>query len=94
MLDIQTSPEGAILLSGRFDATQVEKASAVLLALETSCTIDFSALDYIASAGLGVLLAAQKRLKARGCSLKLSNPNRHIRDVLHFSGFEHVFEID
>lgn len=94
MLEIQNGPDGALLLTGRFDATQVEKASAVLLNLDTNCTLDFSGLDYIASAGLGVLLAAQKRLKAKGCTLKLAKPSRHIRDVLHFSGFEHVFEID
>jgi anti-sigma B factor antagonist len=94
MFEIESGADGEILLRGRFDATQVEKASAVLLGLERSCTVDFSGLDYIASAGLGVLLAAQKRLRERGCALRLARPSNHIRDVLHFSGFDHVFEIE
>lgn len=93
MFEIEMAPTGEIVLSGRLDATQVEKAKSVLLALEESRTIDFSKLDYIASAGLGVLLATQKKLAAKGCAIKLVNLNNHIRDVLHFSGFDQVFEI-
>lgn len=55
--------------------------------------MDFSRLEYISSAGLGVLLATQKRLQDRGAGLKLVNVNSHIRDVLHFSGFDQIFEI-
>lgn len=94
MFDIETGPSGDILLSGRLDATQVDKAKKVLLSLQESRTVDFSQLDYIASAGLGVLLATQKMLGAKGCAIKLVNLNNHIRDVLHFSGFDQVFEIE
>jgi anti-sigma B factor antagonist len=94
MFEIEASNEGAVLLKGRLDASQVEKARSVLLALDRSCTVDFSALEYIASAGLGVLLATQKKLGQKGCSLRLVKLNNHIRDVLHFSGFDQVFEIE
>lgn len=94
MFDIQTGPDGQILLAGRLDASQVEKAKGVLLALDRNSVVDFSQLEYIASAGLGVLLASQKKLSAKGCALKLVNLNNHIRDVLHFSGFDQVFEIE
>ena len=93
MFEIETGPGGEILLSGRLDATQVEKAREVLLALEESRTVDFARLEYIASAGLGVLLATQKMLGSKGCSIRLVNLNTHIRDVLHFSGFDQIFEI-
>jgi anti-sigma B factor antagonist len=93
MFEIEVAPTGEIVLSGRLDATQVEKAKSVLLALEESRTIDFSKLDYIASAGLGVLLATQKKLASKGCAIRLVNLNNHIRDVLHFSGFDQIFEI-
>lgn len=93
MFEIETGPGGEILLSGRLDATQVEKAREVLLALEESRTVDFAKLEYIASAGLGVLLATQKRLGSKGCSIRLVNLNNHIKDVLHFSGFDQIFEI-
>ncbi len=94
MFEISTGENGEILLSGRLDASQVESARAVLLKLEESRVVDFSKLEYIASAGLGILLAAQKKLGEKGCSLKLVNLNNHIRDVLHFSGFDQVFEIE
>ena len=93
MFEIETGPGGEILLSGRLDATQVEKAREVLLALDESRTVDFAKLEYIASAGLGVLLATQKMLRSKGCSIRLVNLNNHIRDVLHFSGFDQIFEI-
>lgn len=93
MFEIETGPGGEILLSGRLDATQVEKARDVLLALEESRTVDFARLEYIASAGLGVLLATQKMLGSKGCSIRLVNLNNHIKDVLHFSGFDQIFEI-
>lgn len=93
MFEIETGPGGEILLAGRLDATQVEKAKSVLLGLKESRTVDFSRLEYIASAGLGVLLATQKMLGAKGCSIRLVNLNHHIRDVLHFSGFDQIFEI-
>lgn len=94
MFNIESGTDGEIFLSGRLDATQVDKAKTVLLALDRSCTVDFSRLDYIASAGLGVLLATQKKLGQKGCALKLVKLNNHIRDVLHFSGFDQVFEIE
>ena len=94
MFDIQAGPDGEILLSGRLDASQVERARGVLLSLEKSCVVDFSRLDYIASAGLGVLLASQKKLNEKGCGLKLVKLNNHIRDVLHLSGFDQIFDIE
>lgn len=85
--------EDEIILSGRFDAAETEKARAVFLNLTDGKTVDFSKLDYISSAGLGVLLAAQKRLSERGKALRLVNVTGHIRDVFHFSGFDQIFEM-
>ena len=92
MLDIHIADD-TIALAGRFDASQVEKARQVFLNLNDAKTVDFARLDYISSAGLGVLLAAQKKLSERGKSLRLVNVNGHIRDVFHFSGFDQIFEI-
>jgi anti-sigma B factor antagonist len=93
MLDITVGSNGEIILSGRFDAAEAEKARQIFLSLTDARVVDFSHLDYISSAGLGVLLAAQKKLSERGKSLRLINVNGHIRDVLHFSGFDQIFEI-
>lgn len=93
MFEIKEGPNRELILAGRFDASQAEKAKTVFLALSEGKTVDFAALDYISSAGLGVLLAAQKRLSERGQSLRLINVNSHIRDVFHYSGFDQIFEI-
>jgi len=93
MLEIEVGANDVVILSGRFDASQVDKARPFFLSLSESKTVDLARLDYISSAGLGVLLAAQKKLSERGQSLKLINVNSHIRDVFRFSGFDQIFEI-
>jgi anti-anti-sigma factor len=93
MFEIREGSNHDLILTGRFDASQVEKARTVFLSLSEGKTVDFSGLDYISSAGLGVLLAAQKRLSQRGHALRLVNVNHHIRDVFRFSGFDQIFEI-
>ena len=93
MFEITEGPNRELILAGRFDASQAEKAKGVFLGLTEGKTVDFAKLDYISSAGLGVLLAAQKRLSERGQSLRLINVSSHIRDVFHFSGFDQIFDI-
>ena len=55
--------------------------------------LNLADLDYISSAGLGVLLRTQKRLMASGSGLKMVNVNSHIGDIFRFSGFDQIFEI-
>ncbi len=57
-------------------------------------TLDMGRLDYISSAGLGVLLKTQKRLMAGGGGLRLVNVSRHINDIFSYSGFDKLFEIE
>lgn len=94
MFQATISEDGEILLHGRFDAAQVEKAEMVLREITNSTIVNFEELEYISSAGLGVLLATQKRLAESGNSLKLINMNKHIRNVFRYSGFDTIFEIE
>ena len=94
MLDIKFGEQGQIVVSGRFDASQAERAEEFLSKVTESREMDLGGLQYISSLGLGVLLATQKRLMSSGHSLKLTNVRGHIREIFHFSGFEQVFEID
>ena len=94
MLEIKYGETGEIILSGRFDASQEEKASAVFDALTVPGVVDLKQLDYISSMGLGILLKTQKRLMASsGGGLKLVNVNHHINDIFRYSGFDQIFEI-
>ncbi|HXX62452.1 MAG TPA: STAS domain-containing protein [Bacteroidota bacterium] len=94
MFSISVNERGTVMLSGRFDAAQVERAREVFSALNESAVVDFASLDYISSAGLGVLLASQQRLNRAGKALKLVNMNRMIRDVFRIARFDLIFQIE
>lgn len=81
-------------LIGRLDASQVEVAREAMNRLNTSSVIDFGELEYISSAGLGMLLGIQKRLMESGGTLKLINLNRHIREIFRMAGFDRIFVIE
>jgi len=94
MFEIDVSAEKEIILKGRFDASQVEKAAVVFDEVYESRVVNFARLDYISSAGLSVLLKVQKRLKDNGLELKLKNMNNQIREVFKYAGFDMIFEIE
>ena len=93
MFEIEYGNDGAVMCRGRLDAAQCEKAESFLATLEGANTLDFNELEYISSAGLGILLKTQKRLVAAGAGLKIMNVNNHIHDVFRYSGFHTIFEI-
>jgi len=62
--------------------------------LDDSAVVDFQDLDYISSAGLGILLATQQRLKKGGKAIKLVHMNRMVRDVFKIARFDLIFEIE
>ncbi len=93
MFDIRIVKPGEAVISGRFDASQVDKARSVLNELTTTTVLDMKDLQYVSSAGLGILLAAQKRLSEKGHKLRLANMSKHVRDVFQITRLETVFEI-
>jgi len=94
MFEIGYGSEGEILCSGRLDAAQCAKAQSFLDEIADTRTLDFSGLEYISSAGLGILLKTQKRLAESGAALKISNVSHHIYDVFRYSGFNSIFDIE
>lgn len=94
MFEIEYEENGNVLCRGRLDAAQCEKATGFMDGLEGANTLDFADLEYISSAGLGILLKTQKRLAASGPGLRIINANNHIRDVFRYSGFDTIFDID
>lgn len=55
--------------------------------------IDFSALDYISSAGLRVLLGTAKQLQKSGGALRLFGLNETVREVFEISGFSTILTV-
>ena len=94
MLSIEYGPVGNVVVSGRLDAAQAAVAQAFLDKVEGTVTLDCAALEYISSAGLGVLLKTQKRLLASGGKLRLVAVSRHVQDIFGYSGFDQLFEIE
>jgi anti-sigma B factor antagonist len=93
MFEIRLGDAGEVVMSGRLDAAQCDKAMEFLDSLPAPRVVDLAALEYISSAGLGVLLKTQKRVMASGKGLRLVNANRHIRDIFRYAGFDRIFEI-
>ena len=94
MFEIGYGESGTIEFTGRLDAAQCNKAQAFLDAAAEPNRFDFGKLEYISSAGLGLLLKAHKRLLARGGRLRLVNVNSHTYDIFRYSGFDQVFDVE
>ena len=80
-LDSMTSPEAQKAI----DAVLADGARKV--------AIDFTALDYVSSAGLRVLLGAAKQLKASGGALRTFGLNDSVREVFDISGFTAILPV-
>ncbi len=93
MLSIEQLPDGKVVVSGRLDAAQAPTAQQFLDRMEGVIVLDCARLEYISSAGLGVLLKTQKRLMASAGRLRLVGLSKHLRDVFQYSGFDRIFEI-
>ena len=94
MLAIDYGAEGVVVIAGRLDAAQSPAAQSFLDQVQGPVTLDCTKLEYISSAGLGVLLRTQKRLLAANGKLRLAGVNRHLRDIFQYSGFDRIFEIE
>ncbi len=94
MFQIGLDDASRIVVEGRLDAAQAPHAQEFLDAVAEECVLDLGKLEYISSAGLGVLLRTHKRLMTDGQGLKLVNVNSHINDIFMYSGFDKLFEIE
>jgi anti-sigma B factor antagonist len=93
MFEIEITEGGTVAVAGRLDAAQAVKAQTFLDKIEGQCVLDLANLEYISSAGLGVLLKTHKRLMGSGSGIKLINVGHHIHDIFRYSGFDKLFEI-
>ena len=85
-----------LALNGRLDTTtapELEKELASALKGVSELTLDFSGLDYISSAGLRVLLSAQKTMNKQG-SMKIRNVNEIIMEIFEVTGFADILSIE
>ncbi|MBQ7656929.1 MAG: STAS domain-containing protein [Clostridia bacterium] len=85
-----------IALEGRLDTTtapELEQELKHSLDGVETLTFDFSKLDYISSAGLRVLLYAQKSMSGQG-GMKVTHVNEIVMEVFEVTGFADVLTIE
>jgi anti-sigma B factor antagonist len=93
MFEVTLEDGCRLRLHGRLDAAQADRLREVCAGVTNSCDVDMAELRYISSAGLGVLIATQRRLAGNGHRLRIVDPNPHIRELFTIAGLEHVFEV-
>ena len=97
-MTIQKNLNGTTLrvtLEGRLDTTTAPQLEAELKASLDGITeldLDFEKLEYLSSAGLRVLLAAQKTMNKQG-SMVIHHVNETIREVFEVTGFIDILTI-
>ena len=85
-----------IAVQGRLDTTtapDLEKEIKSSLEGVTELILDFEKLDYISSAGLRVLLSAQKQMSKQG-SMKVTNVSDLVMEVFEVTGFTDILTIE
>ena len=92
-MQINKNQEGSKLILapiGRVDTiTSPELEAAVVLDGVEELVFDLAQVDYISSAGLRVLLSAQKKMA--GKSMKIVNAKPAVKEVFDITGFSDIF---
>ena len=85
-----------VALGGRLDTTTAPELEAALnqsLDGVTRLTINLADILYISSAGLRVLLSAQKRMNKQG-EMKVTNVNEAVMEIFEVTGFADILTIE
>ena len=87
--------ELTVAIEGRLDTTTAPQLEAELSGLGEVKTliIDMEKLIYISSAGLRVLLKAQKIMNKQG-SMTVKNVSKEIKDIFEVTGFDELLNIE
>ena len=96
-MEIKKNAEAAVIeIAGRLDTTSapaLEKAINEDIGDAKNLVLDLKGVQYISSAGLRVLLGAQKKMQKIG-SMKVSNVCEAVMEVLEMTGFADILVIE
>ena len=95
-IEIKNNAEAAIIeITGRLDTTTASALDKVLQEQGESnnhLILDLKGLEYISSAGLRVLLGAQKKMQKIG-SMKVIHVCEEVMDIFEMTGFADILDI-
>ena len=92
----RNAPTTLIALGGRLDTTTAPALDKMIredIADNEHLVLDLKGLEYLSSAGLRVLLGAQKKIKQNG-SMKLINVCEAVMEVFEMTGFADILVIE
>ena len=92
----QNGKELTVALEGRLDTTtapQLEEEVKESLSGVESLVFDFAKLEYVSSAGLRVLLSAQKIMNKQG-SMVVKNSSEEVKEIFEVTGFSDILTIE
>ena len=98
-MNIEKECNGAVItlkVSGRLDTTTAPALETAVSEKIGSCDqliMDFADLEYISSAGLRVILKAQKAMSAMD-GMKLLHVNETIMEIFEITGFSDILTIE
>ena len=96
-IDIKkTAEKTTIELVGRLDTTtapELDKAITLHSANTKNLVLDIKGVEYISSAGLRVLLGAQKKMQKIG-TMKVTNVCQEVMEVFEMTGFADILTIE
>ena len=93
---IRNAEEATIEVAGRLDTTTAPSLDKVInedIKEVKELTLDLKGLEYISSAGLRVLLSAQKKMQKIG-SMKVKNVCEEVMEVFEMTGFADILVIE
>ena len=99
-MEISSSTENGIAvvsIEGNLDTTTstdaLDHISGLMDGGESKILVDFTAVDFVASSGLRILLVTAKRLKSEGGSLRICGLNESVNEVFEMSGFSTILNV-
>ena len=98
MLTVKVSAENGVctaVVGGRIDSSNAAEFEQRVTEADTCPTLilDLEPLEYISSAGLRVLLSAQKKMNKQG-EMKLVHVSRTIMEIFEVTGFSDILTIE
>ena len=95
-IEIKTTAEATTIeIAGRLDTTTAPALDKTIIDLTgvTNLVLDLKEVAYISSAGLRVLLSAQKKMQKIG-SMKVKNVCAEVMEVFEMTGFADILTIE